>query len=214
MSKLDVTIIDYGVGNLLSVQRGFEYCGAKVTLASKPDQILAASRVVLPGVGAFANGMKALDVQQLLPVIHEVAERGTPFLGICLGMQLLLDQSDEFGLSQGLGLISGHVKVIPDVTTDGETLKIPHIGWNEIISPRHTDWRGTLLSDNHPDDAMYFVHSFMATPNDNAHRLADCIYGGHQIAAVIHRENIMGCQFHPEKSGDKGLKVLGQFLNL
>jgi imidazole glycerol-phosphate synthase subunit HisH len=214
MSKIDVTIIDYGVGNLLSVQRGLEHCGAKVILSANPEKILAAKRVVLPGVGAFGSGIQALDALQLVPVIQEVAERGIPLLGICLGMQLLLDQSDEFGMSQGLGLISGHVKVIPDVSTDGETLKIPHIGWNEITSPKHTDWHGTLLSGNQPGDAMYFVHSFMATPNDNAHRLADCIYGGHQIAAVIHRDNIMGCQFHPEKSGNKGLKLLRQFLYL
>jgi len=212
MSKLEVTIIDYGVGNLLSVQRGFEYCGAKVTLASKPEEILGASRVVLPGVGAYGSGMRTLDQLDLVSVIHEVAGRGIPFLGICLGMQLLLDQSDEFGLSQGLGLIPGHVKVIPDVSTNGEPLKIPHIGWNEIISSKQTDWQGTLLSSSDPKDALYFVHSFMATPDDDAHRLADCVYGGHEIAAVICRDNIIGCQFHPEKSGEKGLKVLRQFL--
>ena len=214
MNQVDVAIIDYGVGNLLSVQRGFEHCGAKVILTSCPKEILSAKRVVLPGVGAFGSGMKALDVLQLIPVIKEVAERGIPLLGICLGMQLLLDHSEEFGLTHGLGLISGKVTAIPDFSERRERLKIPHIGWNELVPAKQIGWQGTILSTNHSDDAMYFVHSFMATPSDNSHRLADCVYGGHHIAAVIHRDNIMGCQFHPEKSGEKGLKVLRQFLAL
>jgi len=214
MNKLDVTVIDYGVGNLLSVQRGFEHCGAKVTVTSNPDKILSAKRVVLPGVGAFSSGMNALDVLELGPIIHEVAKRGTSLMGICLGMQLLLDHSEEFGMSKGLGLIPGNVKAIPDATIDGEHLKIPHIGWNEIIPHNQTDWSRTLLSDCQPNAAMYFVHSFMAIPNDETHRVADCIYGGHQISAVISRDNILGTQFHPEKSGGQGLKVLRQFLAL
>ena len=214
MRQADVTIVDYGVGNLLSVQRGFEHCGAKVISTSNPNEIFSAKRLVLPGVGAFGSGMKALDVLQLIPVIKEVAEHGIPLLGICLGMQLLLDHSEEFGLTPGLGLISGKVIAIPDFSERGERLKIPHIGWNKLVPANQAGWQGTILSANDPDDAMYFIHSFMATPSDNSHRLADCVYGGNHIAAVIHRDNIMGCQFHPEKSGGIGLKVLRQFLAL
>lgn len=214
MNAPEVTIIDYGVGNLLSVQRGFEHCGAKVILSANPEKILAAQRVVLPGVGAFGNGIQALKALQLVHVIQEIAESGTPLLGICLGMQLLLEHSEEFGSSNGLALIPGHVTAIPDLSTSGESLKIPHIGWNKIFPPKQTDWHGTLLSGNQPDDAMYFVHSFMANPDDNKYRLAECTYGGYQIAAVIRHDNIMGCQFHPEKSGEHGLKVLRQFIEL
>lgn len=212
MSAHEIVVIDYGVGNLLSVRRGLEHCGATVILTSDPDKILAAQRVVLPGVGAFGNAMRALDELHLVAVIREVALRGTPFLGICLGMQLLLNESEEFGVTAGLGLIPGQVKVIPNHSTTGEPLKIPHIGWNGLKPSYESNWEGTLLSENKPGDAMYFVHSFMAVPTDSAHRLADCIYGGHLIPAVIGRDNITGCQFHPEKSGEVGLKVLRRFI--
>lgn len=213
MSTLEVVVIDYGVGNLLSVRRGLEHCGAIVTLTSDPIQILGGKRVVLPGVGAFANAMHALNALQLVPVIRELARRGTPLLSICLGMQLLLDESEEFGVTKGLGLIAGQVKAIPKSSVDGELLKIPHIGWNGLVPTERLNWQGTLLADNQPGDAMYFVHSFMATPIDSSDRLADCVYGGHRIPAVIGSGNITGCQFHPEKSGELGLKILRRFLN-
>jgi imidazole glycerol-phosphate synthase subunit HisH len=212
MSESEVTIIDYGVGNLLSVQRGFEHCGAKVSLTADPDQILSAKRVVLPGVGAFANAMTALDALNLVGVIREVGRRETPLLGICLGMQLLLEESDEFGITAGLGLIPGRVIAVPLESISGEAQKVPHIGWNALLpSSALVDWNGTLLQDNRPGDASYFVHSFMAVPTDPAHRIADCVHGGHRIPAVIGRDQIIGCQFHPEKSGEVGLKILRRF---
>jgi imidazole glycerol-phosphate synthase subunit HisH len=212
MSESEVTIIDYGVGNLLSVQRGFEHCGAKVSLTADPEQILSAKRVVLPGVGAFANAMTALDALNLVGVIREVGRRETPLLGICLGMQLLLEESDEFGITAGLGLIPGRVIAVPLESISGEAQKVPHIGWNALLpSSALVDWNGTLLQDNRPGDASYFVHSFMAVPTDPAHRIADCVHGGHRIPAVIGRDQIIGCQFHPEKSGEVGLKILRRF---
>lgn len=212
MSESEVTIIDYGVGNLLSVQRGFEHCGAKVSLTADPEQILSAKRVVLPGVGAFANAMTALDALNLIGVIREVGRRETPLLGICLGMQLLLEESDEFGITAGLGLIPGRVITVPLESTSGEAQKVPHIGWNALLpSSALVDWNGTLLQDNRPGDAFYFVHSFMAVPTDPAHRIADCVHGGHRIPAVIGRDQVIGCQFHPEKSGEVGLKILRRF---
>jgi glutamine amidotransferase len=213
MSAPEVTVIDYGVGNLLSVQRGLEHCGAKVILTADSEKILAAKRVVLPGVGAFANAMQALESLGLVAVIHELAQRKTPLLGICLGMQLLLEESDEFGVTAGLGLIPGRVIAVSDLTLSGESQKIPHIGWN-ALQPSNVavGWKHTLLEDNRPGEAAYFVHSFMAVPTNSTHRIADCLYGSHKIAATIGRDNITGCQFHPEKSGEVGLKVLRRFI--
>jgi glutamine amidotransferase len=215
MSAPEVTVIDYGAGNLLSVQRGLEYCGAKVTLAADPEKILLSKRVVLPGVGAFADAMQALENLGLVAAIHKIAERKIPLLGICLGMQLLLEESDEFGVTAGLSLIPGRVIAVPSNIVSGGKQKIPHIGWSELqIANATTGWQKTVLQDNALGDAAYFVHSFMAVPSNPAHRIADCLYGGHKIAAVIGREQIVGCQFHPEKSGKVGLKILHRFIHL
>ena len=208
-------VIDYGMGNLLSVRRGLEHCGAKVSVTSDPEVIYSASRVVLPGVGAFPDAMKELCRLGLDEVLQEVSARGTPLMGICLGMQMLLDESDEFDKTAGLGLIPGCVIPLPTNTLVGKSQKIPHIGWNALeMSPRCKDWQGTVLNDIRPGDYAYFVHSFMAMPRNSDDRIADFIFGGHLVSAVIRQENIMGCQFHPEKSGEIGLKVLKRFLLL
>lgn len=210
---VNVTVIDYGVGNLLSVSRALEYCGASVTITSDAATILASSRVVLPGVGAFADGMTALLAQGLDVVVRQVAATGTQLLGICLGMQMLLDESEEFGATPGLGLIPGRVVKIPATSTMGEQHKIPHIGWNELVFPAQRDsWQSDLLAEVKPGEAVYFVHSFMAEPASPEHRLADCLYGGIPISALVGLDNVMGCQFHPEKSGEVGLQVLKNFL--
>jgi glutamine amidotransferase len=211
----DVAVVDYGVGNLLSVRRGLERAGAKVIVTADPKSIFSASRVVLPGVGAFANGMAELRKLGLDDVVQEVGLRGTPLLGICLGMQMLLDESDEFGSSVGLGLIPGRVIAVPSITITGQKQKIPHIGWNELVlSEGRESWDNTILHDTRLGDAVYFVHSFMASPSDTQDRTADSIYGGHRISATIMRNNIVGCQFHPEKSGKIGLRVLERFIYL
>ena len=215
MSTAEVAVVDYGMGNLLSVCRGLEHCGATVTVTSDPEAILSAVRVVLPGVGAFADGMAELRRQGLDAVVREVAAQGTPLLGICLGMQMLLDESEEFGITAGLGLIPGGVVPVPSSTTDGHPQKIPHIGWNTLVLPQgRKNWEGTLLQDLKLGEAVYFVHSFMASPTDPNHRIADCLYGGMPVSAAIGRENVSGCQFHPEKSGEVGLKLLRRFLTL
>jgi glutamine amidotransferase len=213
MNRPDVAVIDYGIGNLLSVRRGLEHCGAEVRVTADPEIILGASRVVLPGVGAFAHGMAELHRHGLDALVRQVAAKGTPLLGICLGMQMLLDESEEFGETPGLGLIPGRVVPVPAATADGGAQKIPHIGWNGLVLPdgRHS-WEDTLLRAIHPGDAVYFVHSFMASPSSPTHRIADCLYGGIPVAAVVGRDNVFGCQFHPEKSGEIGLKVLSRFL--
>jgi glutamine amidotransferase len=214
MSAPEVTVIDYGVGNLLSVERGFLHCGAKVALTADPEQILAANRVVLPGVGAFGNAMQALERLDLVAVIRELGRRQTPLLGICLGMQLLLEESEEFGLTSGLGLIPGRVIPVPTQTLSGVTQKIPHIGWSALQSSGvSSTWDGTILQDNRFGESAYFVHSYMAVPTDQSHLIAECVYGGHLIPAAIGRDQIIGCQFHPEKSGEVGLKMLRRFLS-
>jgi len=212
MSKPKVVIIDYGVGNLLSVQRAVEECGAEAITSSDPDVIARAERVILPGVGAFANGMQALESLGLVEVIKALATDGIPLLGICLGMQLLLDESEEHGVTKGLGIIPGRVVPVPNVSPDGTPLKIPHIGWNSLVVFEGATWNGTILQSSTPGDAVYFVHSFMAAPEDPLMRVADCLYGGNRIAAIIGKENVYGCQFHPEKSGPSGLKILQNFL--
>ena len=213
MSAPEVTVIDYGVGNLLSVQRGLEHCGAMVTVSSDSTQILNAKRIVLPGVGAFGNAMRALERLGLVATIREIAQRRTPLLGICLGMQLLMDESEEFGTTLGLGLIPGRVIPVPTKTVSNNPQKIPHIGWSALqLSSAQTSWRGTLLENNKSGESAYFVHSFMVVPTNPADHLADCIYGGHLVPATIRRDRITGCQFHPEKSGDVGLKILRQFI--
>lgn len=212
MSLPEVVVIDYGVGNLLSVQRALERCGANVILSADPKKILSASRVVLPGVGAFSSAMKALESLGLVQTIQELDYRGIPLLGICLGMQLLLDRSDEFGKVTGLGLIPGSVIAVPELEISGKKQKIPHIGWNSLqLSNSLTGWEGTLLQDNKPGENVYFIHSFMAVPDHSSYRVADCQYGGHNIAAVIRKNHITGCQFHPEKSGEVGLKIIKRF---
>lgn len=209
-----VTIIDYGSGNLLSVARAFERCGSTTTLSHNPAEIENAERLVLPGVGAFAEGMQGLREHGLIDSIRRFVASGRPLLGICLGMQMLATMSVEFGDHEGLGLITGRVVPVPAVDLDGTAQKIPHIGWVDLAQPSPGRWAGTMLEEMREGTSVYLVHSFHFVPNDPAHRLADCFYGGHQIAAAVQSGNTLGCQFHPEKSGEAGLKLLAAFLRL
>lgn len=209
-----ITVVDYGVGNLYSVRRAVEHCGGEeVVVSSDPEAILGADRVILPGVGAFEDGMRGLRERGLAGPIVAYARSGRPLLGICLGMQMLMESSEEFGATNGLGLIPGRVVQIPSHTASGEPHKIPHIGWNELVlPPGRAGWDGGLLDGIAPGAAVYFVHSFMAQPTDPAHRLADCLYGGIAVSAAVQHGQVLGCQFHPEKSGELGLRVLANFL--
>lgn len=214
MVSPEVVIIDYGMGNLLSVQRGFERVGGKVSISANPEYIRAAERVVLPGVGAFPQAMDEINRRGLTKVIQEISFTGTPLLGICLGMQLLLDESEEFGLTKGLGIIPGRVQPMKASISGSLKVKIPHIGWSSIEPAAGTSWKGTILESTAPGDAVYFVHSYMSCPVHQSARLAECFYGENNIAAVISNKNVIGCQFHPEKSGEFGLKMLKNFLNI
>lgn len=209
----EIVVVDYGLGNLYSVARAVEHCGANPIVSGDPDLVCNASKVILPGVGAFGRGMAALSESGLDQAVKEVVNRGNALLGICLGMQMLLDTSEEFGEQRGLGLIPGKVVEIPRVRADGLPIKVPHIGWNELLPVEGgCPWVGSPLSMLEPCSAMYFVHSYMAMPSDRFHRVADCVYEGIAVSAVIGRDNVWGMQFHPEKSGRAGLRVLQKYI--
>jgi imidazole glycerol-phosphate synthase subunit HisH len=212
MDQQQVVVIDYGLGNLLSVGRAVEFCGGAVNITSNPKEILSAKRVILPGVGAFNKGMSALESRGLINIIKEIADKNTPLLGICLGMQLFMDEGCENGVKSGIGLIRGKVIPIPK-SNEGIKQKIPHIGWSELHSKNNQlDWKNTLLEDVEEGQSVYFVHSFMTQLHNPDHQIASCFYGDQKIPAVIAKNNITGCQFHPEKSGEVGLNIFRKFL--
>lgn len=214
MAKL-VTIVDYGIGNIFSVTRAFQRCGADVLLTDKPEDILAASSLVLPGVGAFSSGMNGLRERGLVDPLRAYAASGKPLLGICLGMQMLFSGSTEFGEQSGLNIIEGRIVPIEPKGAEGLPLKVPHIGWSELMPPKAgPSWGSSILKHLDGDAHCYFVHSFTAFPDDERHRLADTYYGSSQISAVVAKGNVYGCQFHPEKSGAVGLKIIDGFLEI
>jgi glutamine amidotransferase len=198
----------------LSVCRALEHCEAEVSLTTSPSDIDKAERLVLPGVGAFADGMAGLSDGGFIGPIRKYARTGRPFLGICLGMQMMLEASEEFGVHEGLGLIPGNVVAIPPTGADGQLHKIPHIGWNALFPPNSMmNWKETILAGLEPGIAVYFVHSFSAVPSSPAHRLADCDYDGRVISAAVKCGSLYGCQFHPEKSGKAGLRIIKNFIS-
>ena len=198
-----IVIVDYGAGNLRSVQKALERVGAMAVVSDSAAVLDAAQGVILPGVGAFGDGMDNLVARRLVePLLHQV-ERGKPLLGICLGMQLLFEESEEMGRHQGLGLLPGRVVRFPD----GD-LKVPHIGWNQLSGTR-----GDLLAGIEDGAYAYFVHSFYALPANGSDVLATTEYGL-EFASVVGRGKIWGAQFHPEKSQEVGLRLLENFSRL
>lgn len=208
---MNVTVLDYGIGNLLNVCRALEACGASVSVVDHAAPELArADRIVLPGVGAFGDAMAEMRARGLDEAVLRHVASGRPFLGICVGMQLLFEWGEEMGLHRGLGLLAGRVLAVPAVGADGRAHRIPHIGWKKLVGC--ANWAGTVLQDAAPEDRFYFVHSFAPVPDDATTRLADTDYDGVAICAVVGRGNLWGCQFHPERSAGPGLRLLKRFL--
>jgi glutamine amidotransferase len=200
-----VVVVDYGMGNLRSVQKGFEKVGSPAAISRDPDAIRAADRLVLPGVGAFPECMRNLTRLDLVEPILEFVRSGRPFLGICLGLQLLFDESDEFGRHEGLKVIPGCVKVFDRAMG----LKIPHMGWNEVAFRKEIPiFRG--IKDG---TYFYFVHSYYVVPTESSDVAAESRYGI-PFTCAIARDNLYAVQFHPEKSQESGLKILSNFANI
>lgn len=214
----EVTVIDYGVGNLLSVRRGLERVGSRVVFSSDPEEIQRAKRVILPGVGAFKSAMAKLELMGLVSAIQKLAELQIPLLGICLGMEVLFDSSEEFGASKGLGLIPGRVEPISNIGTQGQSLKVPHIGWNSLLLNEGSV--NSSIPHDHPyfqntaGRDFYFVHSFKANPSNPGDCYAYALHGGNKIPAIVNRGSVFGVQFHPEKSGANGLDLLETFTRI
>jgi len=210
----DVILVDYGVGNLLSVARALEACGANVVLTDDKAKIAGAERIVLPGVGAIGDCLAELRRRELIEPVLAFARSGRPMLGICVGMQVLLEVGEEFGEHHAFGLIRGRVKAIPNTTANGREHKIPHIGWTALQRPSGREWTNTILENVEPGSTCYFVHSFTAVPEDPRNLLAVSDYNGRQVTAAVQEGRVFGVQFHPEKSGKVGLRIISRFLEL
>ncbi|MFA6908609.1 MAG: imidazole glycerol phosphate synthase subunit HisH [Patescibacteria group bacterium] len=206
---MKVAIVDYKLSNLFSVQHACEYVGMTAEITSSPEKVLNADGVILPGVGAFADAMKNLENFGLLEAIKTFIKSGKPFMGICLGLQLLFSESEEFGTHRGLDIIPGKVIKFPLKNHQAQITKIPQIGWNSINKPHSSPdiWDHTPLTEIKEGELMYFVHSYYVLPEHNKHILTLTTYDGTTYASGILRENVVAFQFHPEKSGPDGVSI-------
>ena len=205
-----IAIIDYGMGNLRSVQKGFEKIGSEAIVTADPQEVLAAGKVVLPGVGAFRDCMRNLEQGGFVEPILKVIADGKPFLGICVGMQMLFTDSVEFGLYRGLDVIPGHVLRFPDNMREGdEALKVPQMGWNQL----HFHRRPPVFDGIEDGSNVYFVHSYYAKP-DNEDVIATTTDYGFEFCSSVWKDNIVATQFHPEKSQEVGLRILKNFAEM
>lgn len=200
-----IAIIDYDAGNIKSVEKAVAYLGKEAVVTRDANTILSADHVILPGVGSFGDAMQKLKDYNLVEVIKEVVARKTPFLGICLGLQLLFDESEETPGVKGLGILPGKIVKIPEA----EGLKVPQIGWNSLSYPSE----GKLFEGIEEGAYVYFVHSYYLQAKDHSIVKAEAEYGV-MVQASVEKDNVFACQFHPEKSSDVGLKILENFLNI
>jgi len=211
-SKPRIAIIDIGVGNLMSIQQAFLQVACDCIITRDHQKLMDADAVVLPGVGAFGDAMRGLNKYDLVAPIMEIAHSSKYLIGICLGMQLLFSESNEFGISKGLNILEGEVVKLP-TRKDGKRYlaKVPHVGWNQVNRPEEgqyaTNWDGSPMAGLSEDDVMYFMHSFYVKPADNVVKLTKTEYADITYCSSVHQDNIVGLQFHPERSGKHGLKV-------
>lgn len=208
MRSPKVAIVDYRLGNLFSVKQACEQAGMEGTITSEAKEILSSDGVILPGVGAFADAMATLSHLGLVKALKEYAASGRPLVGVCLGMQLLMEESHEFGLHQGLGLIRGDVVKLEVSQQGARRLKVPQIGWNRIFHPSSTgDWSNSPLAGLNSGEYMYFVHSFYVRPKNRSALFSATSYGPVSFCSGLRQGNIVAFQFHPERSGPMGLKI-------
>ena len=208
--KINVGIIDYKMGNLLSLSRAFIHLNANPIIVERPDEIKLVDILVLPGVGAFPDGMKMINENFFPDAIHDFIKTGKNFMGICLGMQMMLSRGYEHKETLGLGLIEGNVKPLPNDTE----LKVPNINWHEISKPETVSWDNSILKNTKEGSNFYFVHSYYAEPIMKENILAETQFGTLKFASAVKKDNVFGTQFHPEKSGNNGLKILETLINL
>ena len=217
-SECRVAIVDYGMGNLFSVKHACDQVGLPAEITSGTEEVLAADAVILPGVGAFGDAMETLSRMGVAQAIVDFAASGKPLVGVCLGMQLLMTESHEFGLHEGLGIIEGDVVRLELSTEGARSLKVPEVGWNQInaaegaeygngAGPEGSPWPGTLLQGLPDGEYMYFVHSFYARPKDPSVVLSTTRYGHIEFCSSLRVGNVFACQFHPERSGPQGLRI-------
>ncbi|MBS1514721.1 MAG: imidazole glycerol phosphate synthase subunit HisH [Bacteroidetes bacterium] len=207
--KYQVAIIDYEMGNMFSVDHACKYVGLNSIITEDKDVIMNSDAAILPGVGAFGNCMANLNKLDLVSPIKDFVASGKPFLGICLGLQLLFTESEEFGLSRGLDLIQGKVVRFPSENTVGKKLKVPQVGWNHIYENKQNEnhWGNSILKDTTSKEFMYFVHSYYVKPDNDNDILTLTNYEGIEYCSGVKKNNITAFQFHPEKSGHEGIKI-------
>ena len=217
MSSPSCVVVDYGIGNVFSVMHALSNLGVKPVLSGDHEVIRSADRVILPGVGAFGRAAQRLKALGLNDVLKDFIQTERPFLGICVGMQLLMRHGSEFGTHDGLDIIPGTVEKIDITGDDGKKLRVPLIGWYTLspaLDPSSDAYQSTPLAALPADAALYFVHSFAVRPENTDAVLANAMYAGHPITAAVHCNNVIGLQFHPERSGAVGLLLLDRFLKL
>ena len=209
-----VAIIDYQLGNLFSVQQACLYLGYETIITSNPSELISADYAILPGVGAFGDAMHNMHTLDLVEPLKDYVASGKPFMGVCLGLQLLFTESEEFGSTKGINLIEGVVKKFQPKNTEGDPLKVPQIAWNQINEVTHNNWAKTPLRTCKSGEFMYFVHSYYVQPNSNSVELSSTEYGGYTYCSSIIKDNIFACQFHPEKSSSEGVNIYANWINM
>lgn len=211
--NVQVAIIDYGLGNLFSIDNACDRVGLKTIITSDVEVIRNADALILPGVGAFGDAMETLQEKSLTGAIYDFVKTGKPFLGICLGMQLMFSESEEFGSYKGLNLIPGRIVKFPEKNEKGEFIRVPQIQWNQIYKNDHEVWEKSPLKGIQEGTYMHFVHSYYAIPVVKNTVLTYSEYEGVRYASAVVKDNLVGIQYHPEKSSDEGLKVYQNWAN-
>ncbi|MFH1428690.1 MAG: imidazole glycerol phosphate synthase subunit HisH [Candidatus Margulisiibacteriota bacterium] len=215
--NVKVAIVDFGLGNLFSVKRACEQVGLTAFITGDKTELLNADAAVLPGVGAFGDAMANLEQLDMISPIKDFIDSGKPLMGICLGMQLLMSESEEFGSNKGLDIIKGSVVKFPGRGEDGRMIKVPQVGWNQIHKPEHSSekiWSGSPLKGFNDGEFMYFVHSFYTVPDSYDVVLTQTSYTGIDYCSGLQYKNVFACQFHPEKSAVKGIQIYSNWATM